>query len=115
MKKGYGELQGEIYVGDYKTQYWKAVKNTEEEVESLVEIMDNPWSFSAEEYKLTCEEDGPKWTCEHKVIAYDFLGGSVYGYGETPQEALIDSGKVLSQFRKSKERQTDGKTSGGKG
>ena len=70
-----------------------------EDVRNLAQLLENPWddgeinyiiTIDTESSILTIDNDKPKWKCEYYAASYDFVEVSVFGYGNTQNDALND-------------------------
>lgn len=61
--------------------------------------LNSPWSYAHENYHIEFNvkdnysvaddfEQYP-WRCYLEVVGYDGAGGAIYGYGKTPEEAML--------------------------
>ena len=71
--------------------------NNNETMENWAVILNSPWAEHDIEYNITknayfkTEFVGcPEYICEYSIIAYEHMFASVFGYGNTPEEALTD-------------------------
>lgn len=54
----------------------------------------NPWANDTFSYCIKLNS-GDEYICSLNVIAYDLLEASIYGYGETPEEALANCKRCM--------------------
>lgn len=68
-------------------------------IEDLAVLINSPWSQDTESYsiKVNCKDgytemnsEDPTWKCEYKVIGYDGITATIFGYGNTEVEALTN-------------------------
>lgn len=83
--------------------------NTSEFLEEFAVCLNSPWGQSQEKYtiKYNCkdsytekDESEPDWKCEYKVIGYELITSEIYGYGNTPQEALENCINLFERLQK---------------
>lgn len=94
------ENRFEYYTDDFETFYEENdIKLTDEDLEDWAAWLNSPWSYNHESYtiKVNCknaysqiDENEPMWKCEYSIIGYDGIEASVFGYGNTEEEALED-------------------------
>lgn len=90
----------EYYTNDFKTFYKENDEElTNEDLEEWAVTINSPWSQADEKYEisLNCkspyipmDENEPMWRCRYCIIGYEFISASVFGYGNTEAEALVD-------------------------
>ena len=90
-----------------------AMENTDDFVTATEEMLDNlehcitdPWSAATYSYEIReIDESIPVYVCEYFVECNDMVNVSVYGFGDTPNDALEDCQRyieLLKSFRKVK-------------
>lgn len=83
--------------------------NSTEELQRLALYANSPWSQTHQTYviKFNCKDSYtkkaskcPNFVCICSVVGYEAITSEIYGYGETPQEALDDCIKMFDRLQK---------------
>ncbi len=107
MYAGYVREPYEEVVQYFQTDNWfrfhdmEGTPFSEETLQRWALWLNSPWSYSTEKYRIernlslkdnyTPAENFEQypWRCYFEVVGYDCACAAVYGYGETPEEALM--------------------------
>lgn len=77
-------------------------------MEMLAENIADPWSQADEKYiiKVNCKdgyteipEGTPTFVCEYTVMGYECMITSIYGYGNSPEDALKDCIELFNKLQ----------------
>lgn len=91
------------YTNDFITFYKEdELILTNEDLEEWSVWLNSPWSQAHERYEISCnckdgytemDKDDFLWKCEYSIVGYDGISASIFGYGNTEEESLIDCKK----------------------
>lgn len=106
MNAGYIIDWGEKSPLEIQTKDWINFQDAEgnpvdeDLLQSWAIFLNSPWSYSSEKYhiELNTKKDGfavsldfkqYPWRCYLEVVGYERCTGVIYGYGKSPEEALV--------------------------
>lgn len=71
-----------------------SLNSDKESLEAWAIVLNSPWANNTFTYliKMVSEDE---YICDFHVIAYDLLEALIYGYGETPEEALANCKRAM--------------------
>lgn len=99
----YEDNKNDFYIEDNK------FCGSQEELERFAVCSNSPWSQVNEKYRIryNCvdgytgkDKSEPDWECTYEVVGYDMITSIIYGYGDTPQEALENCVNLFNKLQK---------------
>jgi len=90
--------------------------NTEEELKDFAVGLNSPWGQADETYtiKYNCKDDWtekdkskPDWKCEYEVIGADMFTSVLYGFGDTPNDALQNCIDIFNKLQSIYNKEND--------
>ena len=71
--------------------------------------LNSPWSSKHESYNIEYNiadaysepsEGWPQWRCSYSTIGYEYAQSTIYGFGDTEEDALKDCKKRFAEIQK---------------
>lgn len=91
-----------IYSDDFVNFYDKNGKilNKEKELKKWAIWINSPWLCDSFEYIISFNSE-KYWKCKYLVCGYDYIQSAIFGFGDTPEEAIAN---CQSNFKKLQEK-----------
>lgn len=95
----------QVFSDDYINFYNQEYKQLQEdkELKTWAVWLNSPLSYDHFKYNISfiSEEKEKKWKCNYVIFGYDYVQAAIFGFGDTPQEALTE---CRHNFREIQER-----------